>query len=475
MVPSRRLLFFGVFLALFLCAPLAHAQQDASIIGTVTDETKAVLPGATVTATNLETGNQYSGVADANGQYRLLRLLPGKYKVQAELQGFATIVVPSVELLVGQNATVPFALKVASVSETLTITAESPLVDVSSSQVAGNVDRRQMEQMPLQGRNWMELSKLVKGITANDVTNTPGVSADDMFQLNLDGQQITQKIAGSGFGQPSSAAKPSPNSRSSRTCSTSPRGGRRASRCRRSRNPGRTPIRAASTASSGTTSLNAPDTVAKTVLPYSNQQLGGTFGGPIIKDKLHYFASYEYEREPGTIVSSPSTLPGQSFTVPYKNGQKSLLARVDDQMRRTESAVDPRIALGRGAIRSSSALDGHPSNASVQTKAATNILGSWSHISAAATRSRKSARVTTTSTGPTLPQPSMVGTPEYDFPGLTIGAPYNYPQHPPAEQLREPLRSELAQEHARPQDRRRVHLRASTPATGTSRRSGATR
>src|SRR5512143_2438952 len=112
MVPSRRLLFFGVFLALFLCAPLAHAQQDASMNGTVTDETKAVLPGATVTATNLETGNQYSGVADQNGQSRLLRLPPGKYKVQAELQGFATIVVPSVELLVGQNATVPFALKV---------------------------------------------------------------------------------------------------------------------------------------------------------------------------------------------------------------------------------------------------------------------------------------------------------------------------------------------------------------------------
>ena len=60
-----------------------------------------------------------------------------------------------------------------------------------------------MEQLPLQGRNWMELSKLVKGITANDVGNSTGAGAmDDMFQLNLDGQQITQKIAGSGFGQP---------------------------------------------------------------------------------------------------------------------------------------------------------------------------------------------------------------------------------------------------------------------------------
>src|SRR4029077_4185107 len=103
---------------------------------------------------------------------------------------------------VGQNPPIPFTLKIAQVSETLTVLGESPLVDTSSSQVAGNVDRRQMEELPLQGRNWMELSKLVKGITANDVGNTPGVSRDDDFQLNLDGQQITQKVAGSGFGQP---------------------------------------------------------------------------------------------------------------------------------------------------------------------------------------------------------------------------------------------------------------------------------
>ena len=108
-----------------------------------------------------------------------------------------------VELLVGQNATIPFTLKLASVTETLTVVGETPLVDTTSSQVAGNVDRRQMEQLPLQGRNWMELSKLVKGVTANDVGNSIGTGAmDDLWQLNLDGQQITQKVAGSGFGQP---------------------------------------------------------------------------------------------------------------------------------------------------------------------------------------------------------------------------------------------------------------------------------
>jgi Carboxypeptidase regulatory-like domain len=424
----RRLLSSSVFLAFFLVATVARAQ-DASVIGTVTDETKSVLPGATVTATNLETGRQTSSVTDERGSYRLLRMPPGKYKVQAELQGFSSVVFPQVELLVGQNATVPFVLKIASVSETLTITAESPLVDVASSQVAGNVDRRQMEQMPLQGRNWMELSKLVKGITANDVTNTPGVGSDDMFQLNLDGQQITQKIAGSGFGQPRFSREAIAEFQIITNMFDITQG----------RSAG---IQVQAISKSGTNthsgsfygffrddSLNAADAVAKKVLPYANQQIGGTFGGPIIKDKLHFFASYEYEREPGTFFSSPSTLPGQTFTVPYKNGQKSFLARVDDQL-----SANNRLSF-RGSRWTWSnpfvlGTNGHPSNSSVQTKAATNILGSWSHINPSSNKVHEIKVGYNNFDWTNAPQPSMVGYPQYDFPGLTLGAPYNFPQHP---------------------------------------------
>src|SRR5689334_14434144 len=86
MIP-RRLLGSGVFLALVLFAIAAHAQE-ASLVSVVTDETKAVLPGATITATSLETGVASVSTSDERGEYRLLRLPPGKYKVQAELQGF---------------------------------------------------------------------------------------------------------------------------------------------------------------------------------------------------------------------------------------------------------------------------------------------------------------------------------------------------------------------------------------------------
>jgi hypothetical protein len=408
-----------------LCAAASARAQNVSVVGTVTDETKSVLPGVAVTAVDLDNGRQFSAVSDVKGEYRLLNVPAGNYKLQAELSGFATVVLSRVELLVGQNATIPFSMKIAQVSETLTVLGESPLVDTSSSQVAGNVDRRQMEELPLQGRNWMELSKLVKGITANDVGNTPGVSRDDDFQLNLDGQQITQKVAGSGFGQPKFSREAIAEFQIVTNMFDITQG----------RSSG---IQVQAISRSGTNNLagsvygffrddkfNAPDAVANRVLPYQNQQVGGALGGPIVKDKIHYFASYEYEREPGTLVISNSVLPGQSFTVPYKNSQKSLLARVDDQMTSKDRLTirgsrwdqdNPFVSQG-----------GHPSNAYVSTQSATNLAGIWSKV-LSDTRVQE-VRVGYNNFDWTRTPEAGQNTIEYDFTGgLTVGKPYNYPQ-----------------------------------------------
>ena len=110
----RRVLLV-VFTIVFVNA-LAAFAQDASLVGTITDETKAVLPGVTVTATNLETGVESAAISDERGDYRLPKLSPGKYKVKAELTGFGSVVVPSVELLVGQNAAVPFSRRASQAS-----------------------------------------------------------------------------------------------------------------------------------------------------------------------------------------------------------------------------------------------------------------------------------------------------------------------------------------------------------------------
>jgi hypothetical protein len=414
-----------VLFSVTLFASTARAQE-ASIIGTVTDETRAVLPGATITATNLETGVQSVAVTDERGEYRLLRLTPGKYKVQTELQSFASVVAPEVELLVGQNATVPFVLKVASVNETLTITAESPLVDTASSQVSGNVDRRQMEELPLQGRNWMELSKLVKGITANDVTNTPGVSRDDDFQLNLDGQQITQKVAGSGFGQPRFSRESIAEFQIVTNMFDITQGRSTGIEVQAITRSGTNNVNGSLYGFFRSDKWNAADPVANKVLPYQNQQVGGSLGGPILKDKLHYFASYEYEREPGTIVTTPSVTPDETFALPYKNTQKSFLARVDDQF-----STNDRLTI-RGSRWDWSnpfvlTAGGNPSNSSVQTKDATNIVGIWSKV-LSGTKMQEIRVGYNNFDWTNNPQPGLENTIEYDFVGFTVGKPYNYPQ-----------------------------------------------
>ena len=408
-------------------ASVAYAQQS-SITGTAVDDTKAVLPGVSVTATDQEAGRQVVAITDDKGEYRLLNVPPGNYTIQAELSGFATVVLRNVEILVGQHATVPLTMKLAQVSETLTVVGETPLVDTSSSQVAGNVDRRQMEQLPLQGRNWMELSKLVKGVTANDVGNSIGTGAmDDLWQLNLDGQQITQKVAGSGFGQPRFSRESIAEFQIVTNMFDITQG----------RSAG-IEIQAISKSGTNLTSgstygyfrsdkFNSPDLVANKVLPYSNQQLGATLGGPIVKDKVHYFASYEYEREPGTLFSNPSLLPGESFTIPYKNGQKSFLARVDDQLN-AANRLTVRGSYWAWANPEVLTAGNPPSEASDQTKNATNVLGTWSRVMSGGNRILEIKGGYNGFHWTNAPEASMLGTPEYRIPGLTIGAPYNYPQ-----------------------------------------------
>ena len=311
------------------------AAQDASILGAVTDETKGALPGVTVTATAIETGRVFTAVSDERGEYRLRGLPPARYKVTAELTGFSTVVVAEVELLVGQNRTVPFTMKVASLEETVTVTGESPLVDISSTQVGGNVDRRQMEELPLQGRNWMELAMQVRGVTANAVDNTPGVR-DRQFQLNLDGQEITQQVAGGGFGQPRFSREAIAEFQVVTNLFDITQGRSLGMQVQAISRSGTNNLNGSVYGFFRDDSLNAKDFIAKRVLPYSNQQIGGAVGGPIIRDRLHYFLSYERENEPNTIITTPIALPSQSFSFDTKTVQNSFLGRGDWQWTGTD-------------------------------------------------------------------------------------------------------------------------------------------
>src|SRR5262245_6389383 len=113
--------------ACLVVAASAHAQET-TLSGTVTDATEAVMPGVTVTATHVDTGNTYVGVSEGNGVYRIGAMRPGLYKITSELSGFTTVTRENVELLLGQNVIYNVKLTLASVTESLTVTGQAPLL-----------------------------------------------------------------------------------------------------------------------------------------------------------------------------------------------------------------------------------------------------------------------------------------------------------------------------------------------------------
>ncbi len=146
--------FLAVALALVLlifgAASAAAQTATARIEGRVTDSTGAVLPGTTVTATNVGTNASRVDVTDAKGAYTIAALPVGDYRVQVELSGFKPEVTP-ITLTVNQVARMDFRLQLGGVTEVMTVTAAAPLIEKSTSEISTLIDEKQIENLPLNG------------------------------------------------------------------------------------------------------------------------------------------------------------------------------------------------------------------------------------------------------------------------------------------------------------------------------------
>ena len=310
-----------------LGVPALALAQEATVIGTVTDSSGGVLPGVTVRAVHDATGNTFETVTDDRGNYRI-PARTGTYRIVAELQGF-TPATKGTEVLVGAEVRVNLQLSPGSLQETVTVTSEAPLVDTTTTRVSGNVDPRQMQELPVNGRNFLDLTMMAPGSRLNAVTDVPAVGNGN-FQINVDGQQVTQEIAGGGFGNPgySKDAIAEFEYVANRFDATQ---GRSAG------------VQVNVVTKSGTNTpagslsgffrnskFNAADFVQKKVLPYSDQQIATTFGGPIRKDRIHFFVNYEYEREPQTFTyTTPFAFLNTSRYQPHHEDKEGL--RLDFQ------------------------------------------------------------------------------------------------------------------------------------------------
>jgi hypothetical protein len=169
----RILLQVSLAALLLSCAAAAQGVR-ASLLGHVTDESGAAVPGAQVTITNAGTNETRTTETDASGNYVVPQLLPGEYTLSVELTGFKKEIRKGIVLETGQEARIDVSLKVGSVAETIEVSAESPLIQSESMAIGNVVDQKKIVELPLNGRDYLQLAQLQPNVFAPAQNSTLG-------------------------------------------------------------------------------------------------------------------------------------------------------------------------------------------------------------------------------------------------------------------------------------------------------------
>ncbi|MGH9648284.1 MAG: carboxypeptidase regulatory-like domain-containing protein, partial [Bryobacteraceae bacterium] len=188
----KKLLFIGV-LTFLGGVQSGWAQVTGVLSGRVVDATDAAISGATVTVKTLDTGATRTAITDDRGAYRIVSVPVGQQEVRAEKTGFKTSVRLGINLAVGQEAVANLRLEVGPVSESVTVTAETPLVNTTTSAISGLVNERQIKELPLNGRSFDNLMTLNPGIL-DYVLKSPSTSTSNGNTFSVDGRRPSDNV-----------------------------------------------------------------------------------------------------------------------------------------------------------------------------------------------------------------------------------------------------------------------------------------
>src|SRR5260221_7606279 len=145
--------------------------NSASVSGRVTDPQGAVVPGATVIARQTDTNVIRETITDQEGRFRLSYLKVGRYEITVRLQGFADVT-RALTLTVGSAFELPIVLKVGTLETSVTVSAEATVLEAARSQIAGTVSQAEVRNLPMNGRNFLDLALLVPGVSPTNVAST---------------------------------------------------------------------------------------------------------------------------------------------------------------------------------------------------------------------------------------------------------------------------------------------------------------
>src|ERR1035441_6200359 len=177
-----------------------------SLSGTVHDQTGGVMQGATVTVTNKDTGRARQVVTAVDGSFRVSPLLPGGYTVKAEASGFRTLL-ENATVQVGQTTTIELAMQVGAAAEVVSVQGEAAQIDYDSHTIGGVITRQEIENLPLNGRSFLNLAMLEPGVTVSpnpvgqynrsfDVSILGADSSNGSVRITVDGARSVEKHEG---------------------------------------------------------------------------------------------------------------------------------------------------------------------------------------------------------------------------------------------------------------------------------------
>ncbi|HZO56694.1 MAG TPA: carboxypeptidase-like regulatory domain-containing protein, partial [Bryobacteraceae bacterium] len=170
---------------------MAASAQLATLTGRITDQTGAVVPGAEVKARSADTGIEVSATSTSEGYYTLPALQPGRYEVSISKQGFVPVRQTGLELTVQQVARLDITLQVGSLSETVEVRAQTPLLDSESSTLGQVIGNKQVTELPLLGRNTYALAMLVPGVRPSFGVNNVVIDQISTVSYSINGQRAT--------------------------------------------------------------------------------------------------------------------------------------------------------------------------------------------------------------------------------------------------------------------------------------------
>jgi Carboxypeptidase regulatory-like domain/TonB dependent receptor len=307
-------------------AAIVCAQETinyASVSGRVTDPQGGVVPGAQVTARQTDTNVTLETVTNSEGRFRFPYLKVGPYEVRVHVQGFSDTT-RSLRLTVGSAFDIPVALRVAGVDSSVTVTGEATVLETARSQIAGTVQQNEVQSLPMNGRNFLDLAFLIPGVSPTNVGSTqlfaetsavPGQGISIGSQRNLSNNFIVDGLSANDDAAGLSGIPYGVDAVEQFQVVTS---GGQAELGRALGGYINVVTKSGTNARRGTVydfirddNFNARNALSGNKLPMDQQQYGGSLGGPVLRNRTFYFSNFEQRLldQSGLVAILPENVP----------------------------------------------------------------------------------------------------------------------------------------------------------------------